>query len=391
MNDIDYLILGADGQQGLIASRYLLQAGKRVVLSDIYCDNLLAELAEFRPTFHFCDHRKPENLQAMLHLYRPRVVINCANDFCNDAVTDACLHAKAHCVDLGSDIAGTMRRLARHEQFKAAGLTYIMGCGSVPGIGSVMLRYLSDRFRVMDSAEAGFAWDSNRHDFVPPFFLFVVLLELSRPTELLRGGEIVYEPPMSREWKHVFPMIGRQILYAVPHSEVATFHHYYASKGLKDMTFWAGFPEHSREVINALIRAGLNSDKPISVVTAEGVAHVTPCDFLTAAAKRIPTPAGYTESEVLWATIGGERHDGEECAMRMECHVPPLPGWERFGCNVDTAFPACVIAQMIDEQEITERGVFCPEGVVPAERFLARMERHGVSFRVDGLPTKFSP
>lgn len=202
---IHILILGADGQQGVIATRYLTLKGYNVACADIYTDNLMEEVLKLpvRPDIDICDHRDLTSLKALMRFHRPAVVLNCANDFYNDNVTAACLSTKVHCVDLGSDIAGTRRRLNRHKEFKAAGLTYIMGCGSVPGIGSVMLRRLAESFHRLETAEAGFAWDSNMPDFVPPFFLYVVLLELSRPADMMKDGKLTTVPPVRPQAKQL--------------------------------------------------------------------------------------------------------------------------------------------------------------------------------------------
>ena len=59
----------------------------------------------------------------------------------------------------------------------------------------------------------------------------------------------------------------------------------------------------------------------------------------------------------------------------MECLVPPLKGWEEAGCNIDTGFPAVIIAKMIKDGIITERGSFAPEAVVPEKDFFEELAK----------------
>ena len=383
----DILVLGADGQQGILSTLFLLSRGYKIACSDIYQETFRKETRGSSVPFSFCDHRDTGQIIKLLRRFRPKMVLNCANDFYNENVCDALLSERVSCVDFGTDIARTQSRLGRFNDFKKAGLTLIMGCGSVPGIGSVMMRHLSGMFERMDSAEAGFAWNSNEPDFVPPFFLYVVTLELSQPVAVMSGGKMQLLPPLHSRRTQEFPMIGEQVVYMVSHSEVFSFHHYFEHLGLKNVRFFAGFPAHSRSVIDALIKLRLNQEEPLTVATETGRVSITPCDFLTAAAKKIETPAGYEESEVLWASVEGVRRgDTEPQIYQMTCLVPPLKGWERFGCNVDTAFPGCIISEMILRGEIADRGVFCPEGIVPTRPFFSKMRGCGFRFLLNGQP-----
>lgn len=378
-----FLILGADGQQGIIAARYLTQKGYKVAVADIYCETIEKESAKnkVKLEYAFCDHRHTIQIENTIRRFNPDVVINCADDYYNDKVFDACLKMRVPHVDLGSDIAGTARRMDRFAEFEKAGIIAIMGCGSTPGIGSVMLRHIAEKFEIMREAEAGFVWDSNMKDFVPPFFLFVVTLELSQPVTIMQDGKIVHLPPKSEPRIQKFPLLNDQQVYLVPHSEPYTFHRYFQHKGLNNVKFFAGFPHHSRDVVDSLIKLGFQYNKPIDVLTDDGLSHVHPCDFLTVMAKKIDTPEGYEESEVLWVKVTGVENGAKTISeIEMRCIVPPIKGWESYGCNVDTAFPACIIAEMVRDGNIKDKGVFCPEGVVPCEPFFKRIMAEGMKF-----------
>lgn len=383
---IDFLILGADGQQGTIATRKLLQEGFSVVCSDIYFSDPLREVIANTPVrFEFCDHRNKESLDQLVKKTMPRVIINAADDFYNDTVFDICLANRVNHIDFGSDIAGTMRRLKRHDEFRNAGIIAVMSCGSVPGIGSVMTKFLieSHGLHEIDRIESGFAWASNMVDFVPPFFLFIVLLELSLPADIIEHHTIRQIPPLSVSDVRNFPLVGEQKIYAVSHSEIGSYQYYFNPR---HMIFWAGFPAHSMNVIQALISAGLNRNTPIRVIADSGAVDIHPCDFLTAIAKTIKTPEGYEEKEFLWSKVDGYTLTGEKRSLSMGCLVPPLRGWEKYGCNVDTAFPGVAIAKMIYSGQIYTPGVYCPEAIVPCEQFFNQMTTYGFSFTTENVP-----
>jgi saccharopine dehydrogenase-like NADP-dependent oxidoreductase len=59
----------------------------------------------------------------------------------------------------------------------------------------------------------------------------------------------------------------------------------------------------------------------------------------------------------------------------MECLVPVVKGWENAGCNIDTGFPAVIMAKMIKEGVIKEPGSFSPEAVVPEEPFFRALAK----------------
>jgi saccharopine dehydrogenase-like NADP-dependent oxidoreductase len=52
-----------------------------------------------------------------------------------------------------------------------------------------------------------------------------------------------------------------------------------------------------------------------------------------------------------------------------------LPGWEEAGSNIDTGMPASIIAQMIKEEAIAEKGSFAPEAVVPPRLFFKELRK----------------
>lgn len=131
---------------------------------------------------------------------------------------------------------------------------------------------------------------------------------------------------------------------------------------MKNIKFYAGFPEHSFEMILSLIKIGFASKKEINYFGTK----IKPINFLTQMLKELNMPKGYTEKENLWVHITGTKN-GKRKDIMVQCLVPPLRGWESSGCNIDTGFPASILAQMIKKGVITEKGCFSPEiGVSPS-------------------------
>src|SRR3989338_8638944 len=381
----DFIILGADGMQGDIVIRDLLKQGYTVFAADLYKTRIKKILQRTSPKkirFSFIDLRNIDAIAALLKKKKSDIVINCADMYWNLNVYKACATTRKHCVDLGSWVELTERQLATHKLFKAIGRTAITGCGSVPGIGNVMLRYAAQKFDRITGINVGFAWDYNQKKFVVPFSMKSILEEFTYSPRFIKHGKWVKIKPLAISIRRKFKLIGYQQSFLVYHPELYTFYRYYKDKGVQNIRFFAGFPGHSLEKIYSLIDLGFHSDKPVAI--KEFGVRVAPFDLLNPVLKRLGSPVGYTESENLWVEIKGIKNKkspaspskaGRAKTILMECLVPPAKGWEEAGCNIDTGFPAVIIAKMIKDGIIQERGSFAPETVVPEKEFFEELAK----------------
>lgn len=378
----DFVVLGADGIQGLIATKDLLQKGYSILCADLYrtkISKLLKSSKNKRAVFKFIDLRDVEKTTKLLKDSKCDIVINCSDMYWNVNVLKACIEAKMHCVDLGSWIELTQKQLRMDKNFKEINRTAITGCGSVPGIGNVMLKYASQKFDSLESVDVGFSWDSNMQKFVTPFSMKSILEELTYAPKFVENGKWVRREPLSISKEKNWRGIGKQKCFLVQHPELFTFHHYFKNKGLKTIRFFGGYPDHSFQNIQSLITMGFHSDKPLRI---EGV-KIAPFDLITPVLKRLNCPPGYKEQENLWVELVGIK-DGKRKTILMECIVPPVKGWEDSGCNIDTGFPAVIIAKMIKDKVINTPGSFAPEVIVPQEEFFKEIRKRNFIVYEDG-------
>lgn len=377
----DFLVLGASGMQGRIVCRDLLESGYTVFMADLHPEKAQDLSHRFsHSNVGEVDLREYPQILATLYAAEPKVVINCAEGNWNTEVYRACLEYGVHVIDLGSDIPATKEQLELHDQFRKADLTAITGCGSTPGINNIMLYYaVTNEFDEVDTIEAGFAWDSNIKKFVVPFSIESIIEEFIEPAPVISDGNWASREPLKNLETRNFRVIGEQVSFPVRHPETYTFEKYYKHKGIKNVTFYAGFPDHSRVVIEHYIDSGLGKKEPQVI----GDVTVRPIDFLTNVLRNIVQPEGYTETENLWVAVEGMRGNKRK-QLLMECIVTTLPGWEESGCNIDTGFPASVIGQMIVDGTITARGSFAPGPIVPYEPFFERMRKKKMDIYKDG-------
>jgi saccharopine dehydrogenase-like NADP-dependent oxidoreductase len=368
----DFIILGGLGMQGKIVCRDLLEKGYSVLLVDREkpLNRDLLNSYKHSSDLILADITDTGKIQGIIRRSNANVVINCAEDDINLKSLKMCIESNVHSIDLGSTISMTKEQLKLNHTLKEKNLTHITGCGSVPGIGNVMLRHASEKLDKINTIEVGFAWDSNIKEFVVPFSIESVAYEFTHQATILENGKFIKKFPMSTIEERNHKFIGKQKCFLAEHSEPYTFYHYFSNKGLKNVRFYAGFPDHSFKTIKMFIDFGLSESKKIEFMKTK----IKPIDVLTAILRRLNIPKGYKERECLWLQVFGEK-DGKEKIIEMECIAPTLDGWEDAGCNIDTGISASIIAQMIKKGVIKERGSFSPEAIVPTKLFFEEIAK----------------
>jgi saccharopine dehydrogenase-like NADP-dependent oxidoreductase len=364
----DFVVFGSTGMQGRIVTRDLAENGYSILLTGRDKPRVNHLLKRFKKTaFEYLDLNDIDRAAEIVKNSGAKIVVNCAEGDMNLNALNACLAAGAHSIDLGSDIPMTKDQLKKNRELKQKNLIHITGCGSVPGIGNVMLNYASRKFDRIDDVEVGFAWDSNIKEFYVPFSMPSIFEEFTAPAPIVSNNKIVKLRPMDSIIKCYHKAVGREKQFNVGHHpETLTFYNFCKDKGIKNVKFFAGFPDHSFQIINDLIKLGFASEEERDF---NGV-KIAPVDYVTNVLKDLKMPEGYTETENLWVELSAK---GKK--ILMECIVPPLKGWEEAGCNIDTGMPASIMAQMIKKGVITKPGSYAPEDIVPPEELFAELRK----------------
>lgn len=378
----DFAVIGATGMQGRIVTRDLLESGYSVLLcgrDESRVEHLLKKFKK-KTSFVYVDLSEINDTVRMIRSSGAKVVICTAEGDWDLNCLKACIKAGVHSIDLGSDIGMTRSQLALNKTLKEKKLIHITGCGSVPGIGNVMLNYADGKFDKINTIDVGFAWDSNIKKFVVPFSIQSILEEFTMAAPYLHNNKIMRIRPTDSIVRVYHKAVGRQDQFNVGHHpETYTFHKFCEKKGIKNIEFYAGFPDHSMQVIQSLVDLGFASKKPIKFKGKE----IVPYEFLAELLKKLKMPKGYTETENLWVSIKG-KHLGKKKEILMECIVPPLKGWEEAGCNIDTGMPASIMAQMIFNKIINKSGSYSPEFIVPPKAFFKELRKRKMSVYENG-------
>jgi len=376
----DFVVLGATGIQGRIASRDLLENDHSVLLCGRDEKKIDLLLEKYRKAeFEYVDLRDMKNTADVIKKSGAKVVLNCAEGDWDMNAMKACIKADAHYLDLGSDIPMTRDQFKLDPVLKKKKLISITGCGSTPGVNNVMLRHAVGKLDKVHCVDAGFAWDSNMKTFVVPFSIQSIVEEFTDIATIMHNKKFLKVTPREYFMEHNFREIGREKSFYTRHPEVYTFCRFLKKKNVCDIKFFASFPKHSYDTIMTLIKLGFSSKEPVMVDGKE----VVPVRFLTEFLKRLEIPKGYTEKENLWIRVHG-RKDGKKKSIYMNCVVPTLKGWEDSTCNIDTGMPASIMAQMVKEGFVKEHGSFSPEFVIPPKPFFEELARRKMSVYENG-------
>ncbi len=382
-NKYEFLVFGAGGMQGKIVIKDLLEKGYKIFASDIYqhhIDDLINQFGKI--PYELLDLKDKKNLDALIKKVNPILVINCAEADWNVGVYQVCLKNKVHVIDLGSDDGVmTEKQLKMDSAFRRQKLVAITGCGSTPGINNVMLSYAIDQLDSVHTVEVGFAWNSNIKEFVVPFSIPSIIEEFTDPASYIKNNKWKKKLPLETVKGKRYQEIGRNKRFMVRHPEPFTFYYYYKKKGLKNVRFYAGFPTHSFSAIYNFIALGLASKETLTI---NGL-RIKPIDFLTEVLRDADRPKGYEEKEVLWVDVIGKKSKKRK-EIYMECITETLTGWEFAGCNIDTAIPISIIAQMIIKNHIKKWGSFAPEAIVPYEEFFKMLKEKSMIVYKNGKP-----
>lgn len=199
--------------------------GKRVAS---YLDSWGAEVARRDFRLEGAEHLDVRDRASLRRaLEGADVVVNAADYRLNLDVMRGALAAGAHYVDLGGLFHMTRQQLALDGEFRAAGLTAILGLGSAPGKTNLLASAAAKRLE--EEPVSMEIWAATRdpgaagHPFPAPYSVQTLRDELEMRPMVVRDGQLVGVDPLSGEAEREFPEpVGRATGIFTLHSELAT-------------------------------------------------------------------------------------------------------------------------------------------------------------------------
>ncbi|MCJ8055112.1 saccharopine dehydrogenase NADP-binding domain-containing protein [Shinella curvata] len=379
--------MGAGIVRDLVSERAIIDI-KTIRLCDASrkkMEALADELADPRITLVNLDVTDASALKAAIS--GADICINCVPTLLGFqmAIFEAALALKVPYMDLGGLGTYTVKQLAEHERFKAAGIPAVIGCGADPGMSNVICRAVADELDEIDRINLYWAAElvgDENPVLVPPYSVSTVLAEYAHPSTQFYGGKHVQCAPMSgSEFLDLPEPWGRCEFMHSPHSEQLTvpLADGIRDKGIREFSWKLHLPHREHEAWVGLVKAGFGDfDELVEI----GGVKVKPLDVLNKViernirkhAEKIPAQ----ESHEIHFAIGRGRKGGVERTVRVEVTVSPD---QMYGPYVDacTSMNASIAAQLILKLP-KKPGVHAPESYFDVATYFPELEKR--KFRI---------
>ncbi len=379
------IVLGGAGTVGRAIATDLARQVDTVVVADLDPEaaRAAAEGAGARAESASVDVRDRPALVKILQ--GAAACVNSVNYYFNLDVMQACLEAGVPYLDLGGLFHMTRRQLELHADFKARGLTAVLGIGSCPGVANVQAGWLAGMLESVDSVRiyTGSTQDEGE-SLAAPYAIQTILDELSMPAMIFRNREFQERPPLGEEEYFTFPdPIGRAKTRLSLHSEVATIPISLADKGIRECSFKIttfGFAEPALRKLQFLVELGLASTEPMQV---DG-ASVRPRALLLQLLGRLPQPQANWSKKTLKAVVTEVRGKaaGQEFLLRAETTGPLEPSMGDLGGSALVAGPPAIAARWLGQGKLARPGVWPPEQIIEPVPFFEELATRGFTTRL---------
>ena len=388
-------LLGGAGLMGAGIVRDLVSDRTIIDISEIrVCDGaadrmeaLKAELSDPRITLHPLDADSEQSLRQTIS--GADICINCVPTLLGFqmAIFEAALAEKVAYIDLGGLGTFTVKQLAEHERFKAAGVTAVIGVGADPGMSNVICRAVADELDEIDSINLYWAAElvgDENPILVPPYSVSTVLAEYAHESTQFYDGKHVTCPPMSgREVIDLPEPWGRCEFMHSPHSEQLTvpLADGIKEKGIKEFSWKLHLPHREHEAWVGLVKAGFGDFN--DAIEVNGV-KVRPLDVLNKVinrniernADKIPSQ----DSHEIHFAVGKGRKQGEAKTVTVEVIVKPD---EMYAPYVDacTSMNGSIAAQLI-LAKAKRPGVWAPEEYFDIPSYFRELEKRNFQIKM---------
>jgi len=371
-------VLGGAGAMGRATVFDLTRSGYRVLLLDADLEaarRIARRYGAGQAEADTIDAREPAALAA--RIAGAGAIVNAGPYVFNLQVMEAALRARCHYLDLGGLFHTTRKQLPLDRDFRRAGLLAVLGMGSAPGIMNVLARAAADplkRVRAIKVYNGGADFTRYAAPVAFGFSPATVLDEFTMKPMVFEGGRFRATEPLSGGEDFLFEL-GLQKVHRSLHSEVATLPLSYRSRGIRECFFKIAYDPVLVERLELLIDLGLTDRRP-------GPRGVAPRDLLLDCFKRLPPPPDFIDDRDSLAVVVEGADRAGPITVRYDLTAAPQRRPPLSAVARDTGFPPSIVARMVLERRIRERGVLPPERCVPVAPFLAALAERGMRAKV---------
>ncbi|MGE7948844.1 saccharopine dehydrogenase family protein [Lysinibacillus sp. NPDC093688] len=304
------------------------------------------------------------------------VVVNALFYAFNERVARAAIAAGVHSVDLGGHIGGvTEKILGLDEEAKAKGVTIIPDLGVAPGMVNILAGYGASKLDEVESIKlfvGGIPTEPKPPlNYTRVFSLDGVFDHYTDPSKVILKGKLQEVPSLS----------GVEPIYFKDFGVLEAF---YTAGGIStlDKTFpnvqtleykTIRYKGHA-EKFKLLADLGLlDANNKVEVENQE----VSVRPVVREALKKQLELGTKPDAVLLRVIVAGEKAQ-QQVTYEYEMVVRKDMTINETAMARATANTISVVAQMIGENKISERGVFAPESIVPGDIYIEEMAKRGV-------------
>lgn len=304
------------------------------------------------------------------------VVVNALFYSFNERVARAAIEAGVHSVDLGGHIGGvTEKILALHEEAKAKGVTIIPDLGVAPGMVNILAGYGATKLDEVESIKlyvGGIPTEPKPPlHYTRVFSLDGVFDHYTQPSKMIQKGKLEEVPSLS----------GIEPIYFDGFGVLEAF---YTSGGIS--TLYKTFPNvHTLEYKTIRYKGHAEKFKLLADLgfldasnNVELENQEVPVRAVVREALKKKLELGTKPDAVLLRVIVAGEKAQQQVTYEYEMVVRKDMTVNETAMARATANTISVVAQMIGDGVITERGVFAPETIVPGEPYIKEMAKRGV-------------
>ncbi len=380
------VVLGGAGMMGCIAVQDLVRskAVDEVIIADLDEEKAHLVAGTINSSKISVVKTDARNHEAMVRALRGAdACLNATVYYANLEIMGACLEAGVHYTDLGGLFYTTQKQLLLHGQFRAAGISAVLGMGSAPGVPNVQARYAANRLDTIESIRIYDGIKPPPPDVVAfSYAVPTIVDELTMPPVAFCDGEFVNHEPLSGFEDYWFtPPIGLLPMHFSLHSEVATLPLVFQEKGLREcffkINYWGMAPETVQK-IKVLVDFGFARREPMEVAETS----VAPRDMLVALMSGyVPPITSFLEppknkppdwTKEIVTEVRGTRF-GKKVTYRL--------GTLTVKGALPTGVSPSIVIQWLAEGRV-EPGVYPPEVAIEPELFFAELEKRGIPTQV---------
>ncbi|WP_042470490.1 saccharopine dehydrogenase family protein [Bacillus ndiopicus] len=369
-------LMGKEVARDLVAS----ESVEKVYLADLVvsaAEEFVATLNTNKVEVIELDATSEESLHNVMS--KGNVAINALFYEFNEAVAKAAIATGVHAVDLGGHIGGvTEHVLAMSDAAKAAGVTLIPDLGVAPGMVNILAGYGATKLDVVESIKL-YVGGIPTEPKPPLHYTHVFSLEgvfdhYTEPSKMIQDSKLT----------EVESLTGVEPIYF---DEFGVLEAFYTSGGISTLS--QTFPNvktleyktirYKGHVEKFKLLADLDFLSKDNFVEANGH-EVSVREVVREALKKKLELGKKVDAVLLRAIVAGEKSE-EQVTYEYEMVVKKDLETGVTAMARATANTASVVAQMIGNGVISERGVFAPELIVPGAAYIEEMAKRGVDIR----------